>query len=61
MTKATRKEKWMREFSDFVYLLDASVKGKVDWDTATYLYNTGLTPSDAANKYVNIPKERTAL
>lgn len=42
MTKATRKEKWMREFSDFVYLLDASVKGKVDWDTATYLYNTGV-------------------
>jgi proteasome lid subunit RPN8/RPN11 len=46
----SRKQEWMRAFSDEVKRLRPDVYTKIDWDTAHHLYNEGMDPVEAARK-----------
>ena len=35
--------------------------GKIDWDSATYLYNTGKSPEDAGKVLAKLQKEEVEL
>jgi hypothetical protein len=43
---------WMISFENFVICLLPEQRGKVEWDSAVFFYNSGLTPLQAADKYV---------
>ena len=43
------KQKWMMEFEKFTVERSVYAPGKVNWDTATYYFNTGMSAWDAAN------------
>ena len=49
---ASTKSNWMAAFQAEVLKLDKKHSGKIDWDTATYLFNQHMSPVDAAKKYV---------
>lgn len=44
---------WMAEFENHVNDQEPRHAGKIEWDTAHHLHNTGHAPVDAARKYVN--------
>jgi hypothetical protein len=46
------KQKWMGDFEHHVTSQDPSHSGKIDWDTATFHYNSGKSAKDAADFYV---------
>jgi len=45
-----QKQQWFKDYDALVVEGNPAAAGKIDWDTATYLYNTGLTPAAAAAK-----------
>ena len=53
-----QKQEWMAAFQKLVPSKD---HGKVDWDTAAHMFNTGLTPEAAAKKYTSIKKTAAEL
>ena len=59
-TKAQRaqyKIDWMNAFNDEVCRLSPIATGKIDWNSATYYFNSGIAATDAALKYVAIRSE----
>ena len=52
MTRKTRPDykrvKWLAAFETLVIAADPAMSGRIDWDTAIHLFNTGLTPEQAA-------------
>jgi len=51
MTRADRrKAEWMGQFEDNVIAMDPSKTGKIDWLTATFFFNQGLSPWTAADR-----------
>jgi hypothetical protein len=45
---------WMIQFQDYVYLLaPGKYTGKIDWDTASHLFNIGKDCKEAAQQYVD--------
>jgi hypothetical protein len=51
--KEAAKAKWMTEFEKSVTRLNSKLSGKIEWDSATYFFNSGKNPTDAAEQYVN--------
>ena len=51
-TKAQRQAAWLAEFTDFVIAADGRHSGRIEWPTALHFYFTGLTPADAAGRYL---------
>ena len=49
-----RKQAWMRRYSEKMVALKPELAGKIDWDTAHYLFFNGKTVSEA----VAIAKEK---
>lgn len=49
--KKTKRQRWMTEYEKLMLAMGKAQPGKMDWDTASYFYLSGLSPSDAANKY----------
>ena len=55
--RATKQQKmqyradWMLEFSNEVIRLQPKHSGRIDWNTAQYLFNTGAKAIDAAVQY----------
>jgi hypothetical protein len=47
-----KREAWLAKFELHVVKLDASQAGKIDWNTATHLYNSDITPEASAIRYV---------
>ena len=47
-----RRERWMGEFEQAVTQARPDHAGKINWDSATYHFNKGAPPADAAEKYV---------
>lgn len=43
-----KKQAWMKKLSDALTELKPSAAGKIDWNTATHLFNQGVTPVEAA-------------
>jgi hypothetical protein len=52
-TKDQRRAIWMSDFEDHVTKQEPRHAGKIEWDTAHHLHNTGHKPVDAARRYVN--------
>jgi hypothetical protein len=48
--KELKKQKWMREMSEEFNRITPWMKGKIDWDTAIYLFNCKTSPITAAIK-----------
>ena len=56
-TKAQRQADWLARFSDIVTTADARHAGRIEWPAALHFYFSGLTPADAAARYIaNQPK-----
>ena len=51
-TKAQRQADWLARFSDAVITADARHAGRIEWPTALHLFHQGLTPTDAASRYI---------
>jgi hypothetical protein len=51
--KAAARASWMKDFEDHVTKHAPEHTGKIDWDTATYLHNSGHEAKAAAEKYVS--------
>jgi hypothetical protein len=49
-----KREVWMRQFENRVLALAPQHAGKIEWDSATYFYNTGVHPYEAAKRYVAV-------
>lgn len=45
-----KKAKWMKEYERLVIAARPELAGKIDWNTATFLFNQGLSVQDAASK-----------
>jgi len=46
-----RRHLWMREFENHVVKTHPHLAGKIDWNTAAHLHNTGHKPEGAAHWY----------
>ena len=46
------RQKWMAAFEDGVIALAPQHRGKIEWASATFMFNQGMTPTDAATRYV---------
>lgn len=45
--KKNKKQEWMTKFEKLAVESGKYKSGKVDWDTATFLFNQGKTPEEA--------------
>lgn len=50
--KEAKRAEWMLALTEEVVALDESKAGRIDWDTATCLYNIGKSPTYAARRLV---------
>ena len=57
----TKKQKWMAEFSDKLIALKPEMAGKIDWDTASYLYNQGANPEEAVKRVLDLKESKINL
>lgn len=48
---AERRATWMKDFESLVVQWRPACRGRIDWDTAAFLFNTGNTTVAAATKY----------
>lgn len=51
-TKAQRQADWLARFSDAVISADPRHAGYIEWPSALHFYFQGMTPADAANRYL---------
>lgn len=50
-TKAARQAEWLARFSDIITTRVPGLSGRIEWPSAIHLYNSGMTPADAADQY----------
>jgi len=46
------RTRYMATFEELVTAALPALAGRIEWDSAVYFYNTGLTVTDAASRYV---------
>ena len=51
---SNERSNWMKGYEDLLKKRGDHQAGRVDWDTATHMYNTGISPEQAVKKMVNI-------
>ena len=49
-TKQDRKATWMQAYEQRILVDRPEQSGRLDWDTATFFFNSGLSPEEAAVK-----------
>ena len=54
-----RKPAWMASFENHVLALAPEMAGRLDWNTATFFFNSDVTPEDAAFRVVSRMREET--
>lgn len=47
-SSATRRAEWMGKYEEWLVDAVPAERGRVDWDTAAFLYNEGYSPQAAA-------------
>lgn len=52
-TMGDEKSEWMAGYEKLLAKRGDHQAGRVDWDTATHLYNIGISPEQAVKKMVN--------
>ena len=50
--KNDKRAVWNQKFEKAVLKLDKKYAGRIEWDSAIHLNNTGLSPQEAAKQYV---------
>jgi len=45
-----KKANWMKQYSQLIVKAKPEMAGKIDWNTATFLFNSGLTVEQAVAK-----------
>lgn len=50
-SKAAKRAQWMAEYEQELIKLHPELRGKVDWDTATFYFFKGFTPKRAAEDF----------
>ncbi len=48
--RGQKKQAWMKKYSYELTKLAPAMAGKIDWDTAAHLFNTGKDPRAAARQ-----------
>ena len=56
-TKHQREAAWKAAFSDAVVTAESRHAGRIEWPSATYFYNQGMTPTEAAALYIKNRQE----
>jgi hypothetical protein len=56
--KADKKKRWMGKFEELATSVGIYDHGKVDWDTATHLFNLNLTPEKAIERIKEQRKDK---
>ncbi len=51
MTKARLRAEWLGQFNATLVSRFPKVAGRIDWDTANHMYNIGLSPDVAVDRY----------
>lgn len=46
------RQSWMQEYEQCVLAARPKLRGQIDWATATYLFQQGEQPRDAAERYI---------
>lgn len=57
--KETRKAAWMCKFEEHVLESEPKFRGKIEWVSAEFYYNSGDSAIAAAEQYVDNRKEIT--
>lgn len=52
MSKADQRAQWMAEYERLVVAAKPELTGRIDWDTATYLYLSGVSVTAAAQRAI---------
>jgi len=47
------RAQWMERFETECIRLRPNLRGRIDWNTASYYYSKGLTPKAAADSWIN--------
>jgi len=55
---ASRRPTWMAAYERAVVAACPELAGRVDWDTAVYLYDRGLTADEAATRTAERQREK---
>lgn len=51
------REKWMAQVEDKAVALCPDARGRIDWTTATHLFNIGKTVEEASSRLAELYKE----
>lgn len=51
-SRAEKQADWLARFEDAVVTAEPAHRGRIEWDAAKYLHSTGMTPAEAADRYV---------
>lgn len=51
-TKADMRAQWMQDYEHLVVSSRPEQAGRIDWDTATFFYNSGYSPEMASAKTI---------
>ena len=54
--KDRKKQRWMTAVEDIAVKLNPDVRGVIDWDTATYLFNVGKTTQEAGERLAQLKR-----
>ena len=50
--KAEARAAWMQRFEEGLVARQPGLRGRVDWDTASHPYNTGVCAAEAVARYL---------
>jgi len=53
-----RREKWLAQVEDNAVRMKPELAGRIDWDTAIYLFNQNLGPVEAATILAGRAKDK---
>jgi hypothetical protein len=65
VSRETKRVMWMAEFDLAVVNRFPALSGRISWVDATHMFNIGMGPQDAADKYLlnpnNLPENAVRL
>ncbi len=59
-TKAEKRTRWLLDYERLMVFRKPELAGKIDWDTAEFLFNQGILPDQACEKTLAALESREA-
>jgi hypothetical protein len=59
--KANHIARWMSKFEEAVVKVMPTAAGRIEWNSAKFFFNQGLTAEDAATRYVRTRSDKSGL